>query len=322
MKKTALMKEIYGQTLVELGEKYKNLVILDADLAAANETSLFAEKFPHRFFNVGIAEQNMISIAAGFATTGLIPIAHSIAVFATGRPFGQIRQSVAYSRMNVKIVGGYACLTAAEDGASHQSVIDIAVMRTLPNMTVLVPADANEVRKATVAMVKYEGPVYMRVCHGPTPLVYSEDYQFEIGKAVILKKGQDLSFIATGTMVAAAIEAAQILSEKNIRARVINIHTIKPIDKETILDAALETKAIIVAEEHSIIGGLGSAVAEILSESSINVKMLRVGIKDVFGESGTLSDLMGYHKLTADDLAKASQKILNRRRKIRCPEKS
>lgn len=310
MKKTAIMKEIYGQTLVELGKEYKNLVILDADLAVANRTSLFAEKFPDRFFNVGIAEQNMISIAAGFATTGLIPVAHSIAVFATGRPFGQIRQSVAYSRMNVKIVGGYACFTAAEDGASHQSVIDIAMMRALPNMTVLVPADANEVRKATVAMVNYEGPVYMRICSGPTPVVYSNDYQFEIGKAVVLKKGQDISFITTGIMVAAAIEAAEILSEENISARVINVHTVKPIDKEVILNAASETEAIIVAEEHSIIGGLGSAVAEIISESSINIKMLRVGIKDVFGESGTLTDLMACHGLTAHNLVKVGQKIL------------
>jgi transketolase len=313
MKKTAVMKDVYGQTLVELGGKHKNLVVLDADLSAANRTSLFAEKFPDRFFNVGIAEANMIGLAAGFATTGLVPIAHSITPFATGRPFGQIRQSVAYSRMNVKIVGGFAGFTAAEDGASHQSVIDIAIMRALPNMTVLVPADANEVRKATVAMVKYEGPVYMRVCNGPTPLVYSNDYQFEIGKAIVLKEGQDLSFVATGTMVAAAIEAAKILSEKNISARVINIHTIKPIDKETVLKAASETKAIIVAEEHSIIGGLGSAVAEILSESSINVKMIRVGIKDVFGESGTFSELMAYHKLTADNLVKVGQKILLRK---------
>ncbi len=313
MKRTAVMKEIYGHTLVELGKKHRNLVILDADLAVANKTSLFREEFPDRFFNVGIAEQNMISLAAGFATTGLIPVAHSIAVFATSRCFGQIRQSVAYSRMNVKIVGGYACFTAAEDGASHQSVIDIAIMRALPNMTVLVPADANEVRKATVAMIEYEGPVYMRVCNGPTPLVYSNDYQFEIGKAVVLKKGQELSFIATGTMVAAAIEAAEILSEENISARVINVHTIKPMDKETILNAALETKAIIVAEEHSIIGGLGSAVAEIISESSVNIKMLRVGIKDVFGESGTLTDLMASHGLTARNLAKVGQKILLRK---------
>lgn len=314
MKETTIMKEVYGQMLVELGKEYKNLVVLDADLAVANRTSLFREKFPDRFFNVGIAEQNMISIAAGFATTGLIPVAHSIAVFATGRCFGQIRQSVAYSRMNVKIVGGYAGFTAQQDGASHQSVIDIAIMRALPNMTVLVPADANEVRKATIAMVNYEGPVYMRVCNGPTPLVYSNDYQFEIGKAIVLKKGQDLSFITAGTMVAVAMEAAEILSEENISARVINMHTIKPIDKETILKAASETKAIIVAEEHSIIGGLGSAVAEIISESSIIVKMLRVGINDVFGESGTPSDLMAYHKLTVDNLVKLGQEVLLRKK--------
>ena len=304
------MRDAYGEILVELGEKYKNLVVLDADLSKANRTSFFAKKFPNRFFNIGIAEQNMIGVAAGLATTGLIPIAHSIAVFATGRVFGQIRQSVAYSQMNVKIVGGFAGFTAAEDGASHQSVVDIAIMRALPHMTVLVPADANELRKAAVAMLDYEGPVYMRVCNVPTPVVYSSNYQFEIGKAVVLREGKNLSFIATGNMVASALEAAKILSEKNISTRVINIHTIKPIDKETILKAASETKAIVIAEEHSIIGGLGSAVAEILSENSVIAKIVRVGIKDVFGESGTFDDLMSYHMLTADSLANLGQKIL------------
>jgi len=306
------MRDAYGEILVELGEKYKNLVVLDADLSKANRTSFFAKKFPDRFFNVGIAEQNMIGIAAGLATTGLTPIAHSIAVFATGRVFGQIRQSVAYSQMNVKIVGGFAGFTAAEDGASHQSVVDIAIMRALPHMTVLVPADANELRKAAVAMVDYEGPVYMRICNVPTPVVYSSNYQFEIGKAVVLREGTNLSFIATGNMVAAALEAAKILSEKNISTRVINIHTIKPIDKEAILKAASETKAIVVAEEHSIIGGLGGAVTEILSENSVIAKIVRVGIKDVFGESGTFDDLMAYHMLTASNLANVGQKILLR----------
>lgn len=310
MKKSAVMKDIYGETLVELGKKNKDIIVLDADLAAANKTSIFAEKFPDRFFNVGIAEQNMIGVAAGFAASGLIPIAHSIAVFSTGRCFGQIRQSVAYSDMNVKIVGGYACFTAAQDGASHQSVLDIAIMRSLPNMTVIVPADANELKKATIAMVEYKGPVYLRVCNGPTPLVYSEDYDFEIGKGVILKNGKDLGIIATGTMVAASLDASKILSQNGISTRVVNIHTIKPIDTKITLETALETKSIIVAEEHSIIGGLSSAVSEVFLDNGINIKMARVGIKDTFGESGDPDDLMAFHGLTAENLANIGQKIL------------
>ena len=311
MNKIADMKEVYGKILVELGRKNNKIVVLDSDLAAANNTYMFRKEFPDRFFNTGVAEQNMISLAAGFAVSGLIPIVHSIAVFATGRCFGQIRQHVSYSNQNVKIVGGYAGFTAAQDGASHQSILDIAIMRTLPNMTVLVLADAIEVKKATEAMIDYKGPVYFRLPNGPVPSVYeNEDYQFEIGKAVTIRKGNDVTIITCGTMVSIAKDSADLLSAYGINSRVLNMHTIKPIDVEAIIKAARETKAIIIIEEHNKIGGLSSAVSEVLIDNDICIKSHRMGINDCFGESGSPDELRDFHKLNSSEIVKAAKKIL------------
>lgn len=311
MNKMAVMKEVYGKTLVELGKKNNKIVVLDADLSAANNTNMFKKEYPNRFFNTGIAEQNMISIAAGFAVSGLIPIAHSIAVFATGRCFGQIRQHISYSNQNVKIVGGYAGFSAGLDGASHQSILDISIMRSLPNMTIIVPADAIEVKKATEAMINYIGPVYFRLPNGPTPLVYeNEDYQFEIGKAITLRNGKDITIIASGTMVSAAKDATDLLFTEGINSRLINMHTIKPIDVKTIIKAANETNALIIIEEHSKIGGLSSAVSEVLLDNNICIKIHRMGINDHFGESGSPEELRDFHKLNSLEIVKVAKKIL------------
>lgn len=311
MRKNKQMKVVYGNKLVELAKTNEKIVVMDADLAVANQTHLFADAFPDRFFNAGIAEQNMVSVAAGFAVSGLIPLVHSIAVFATGRCYGQIRQHVAYSNTNVKVVGGYACFTAGLDGASHQSVVDIAIMRALPNMTVVVPADSIEMEKATEAVIDYEGPVYLRIPNGPTPLAYkNDDFDFELGKAVTLKDGNDITIVATGTIVSEAVNAAESLSSEGISARVINIHTIKPIDENALIKAASETKGLVIAEEHSKIGGLSSAITEVLADNSINTKVVRMGISNLFGESGEPDQLKELHKLTANDIVESAKSLI------------
>lgn len=312
-------RDAYGDVLVELGEKNKDIVVLDADVSVTTRTYKFAKKFPNRFFDMGVAEQNMMVTAAGLSTCGKIPIVSTFAVFATERAYNQIRQTIAYPNFNVKIVASHSGISVGADGASHQTTMDIAIMRVMPNMTVIVPADAIETKVGIRATVDYKGPVYVRLGRPPVPLVYEEGYRyggsplkFEIGRAVTLRGGEDVTIIATGIMVAEALSAADILAKEEIEARVINVHTIKPIDEEIIVKAAKETGAIVTAEEHSIIGGLGGAVAEILVEH-IPVPMVRIGIKDKFGESGSAEGLFKKYGLTIGDIVNAVQNVVQRK---------
>ncbi|TYP57855.1 transketolase family protein [Thermosediminibacter litoriperuensis] len=300
-------REAYGEALAELGEEIKDIVVLDADLSKSTKTSVFAKKFPERFFNMGIAEQNLMGTAAGLATCGKIPFASTFAIFATGRAFEQVRNSICYPNLNVKITATHAGITVGEDGATHQSIEDIALMRALPNMTVISPADAVETKQAVRAAAMLKGPVYLRLGRHPVETIYGENYKFEVGKAVILKEGKDVALIATGVMIAEALKAAEQLSKDGIDAMVINIHTIKPIDEEVILKAA-ECGSIVTAEEHTIIGGLGSAVAEVLMEKK-PVPMKRVGIRDVFARSGKPEELMRVYGLTAEDIEEAAKSL-------------
>ncbi|MDH5770743.1 MAG: transketolase family protein [Candidatus Bathyarchaeota archaeon] len=312
-------RDAYGDVLVELGEKNKDIVVLDADVSVTTRTYKFAKKFPNRFFDMGVAEQNMMVTAAGLSTCGKIPIVSTFAVFATERAYNQIRQTIAYPNFNVKIVASHSGISVGADGASHQTTMDIAIMRVMPNMTVIVPADAIETKVGIRAIVDYKGPVYVRLGRPPVPLVYEEGYRyggsplkFEIGRAVTLRGGEDVTIIATGIMVAEALSAANILAKEEIEARVINVHTIKPIDEEIIVKVAKETGAIVTAEEHSVIGGLGGAVAEILVEH-ISVPMLRIGIKDKFGESGSAEGLLEKYGLTARNIVNAVQNVVQRK---------
>lgn len=305
-------REAYGETLARLGEINKDIVVLDADLSGSTKTAIFAKKFPERFFNMGVAEQDMMGTAAGLAVAGKIPFASTFAIFATGRAWEQVRQSIAYPKVNVKIVASHAGITVGEDGASHQSVEDIAVMRVIPEMTVIVPADGIETRKVIEEMVRYKGPVYVRVSRGKSPVILDDSYNFEVGKGTVLRDGTSVAIIACGIMVSKAMEAADILSKEGLSARVINISTIKPIDKDLIIKAARETSAIVTAEEHSIIGGLGSAVAEVLSENH-PVPMKRVGIEDKFGTSGDADRLMEIYGLTPENIAKAAREVIKRK---------
>jgi transketolase len=306
-------REAYGEILKELGEKHKNIVVLDADLSKSTKTAVFAKAFPQRFFNVGIAEQNLMGIGAGLAAGGKIPFVSTFAMFAAGRAFEQIRNSICYPKLNVKIAATHAGLTVGEDGASHQSIEDISLMRSVPNMTVIVPADAEETRKAVTFAAEYDGPVYIRLGRMAVPDLFTADYQFEHGKAVQIVNGSDVTIIATGIMVGSAKQAAEKLKEAGISTRVLNIHTIKPIDQDAIIKAAADTGAIVTCEEHSIIGGLGSAVAEVLVENA-PVPMERVGVKDTFGESGTPSTLLVKYQLTADDIALAAKNVISRKK--------
>ena len=301
-------REAYGNALAELGDKY-DFVVLDADLAAATKTGTFKKKFPERFFDCGIAEGNMMSVAAGLATTGKVVFASSFAMFAAGRAFEQIRNSIGYPHLNVKIGATHAGLTVGEDGATHQCFEDLALMRTIPGMVVISPADDVEAKAAVEFAINHYGPVYMRFGRMAVPVVNGEDYKFEMGKGVNLRDGKDVTLVANGFMVHLALEAAEKLAEEGISARVVNIHTIKPIDKDIIVDAAEKTGAIVTAEEHNIIGGLGSAVAEVLCESC-PVPMLRVGIEDKFGRSGKVQPLLDLYGLTVDNLvAKAKAAV-------------
>ncbi len=294
--------------LVELGAENPDIVVLDADLAKSTKTIEFKKRFPHRFFDLGVAEANMIGTAAGLAAAGKIPFCSTFAVFAGGRAFDQIRQSVAYPRLNVKIAASHAGITVGEDGASHQSVEDIALMRVLPNMTVFVPADAVETAGAVRAAVETDGPVYIRLGRAGVPVLHGDDFKFVPGQAVTLRQGLDATIIACGYMVGQALEAADLLAAEGIEVSVLNIHTIKPLDVQAIVDAAQRTGIIVTAEEHSIIGGLGSAVAETLAEH-YPVPMLRVGLQDVFGESGKPEELLRKYGLTPDDIVNAVQKL-------------
>jgi transketolase len=306
-------REAYGEALKELGKVNKDVVVLDADLSKSTKTATFKKEFPDRFFNVGIAEQNLIGTSAGLAAAGKIPFASSFAMFAAGRAFEIIRNSVAYPKLNVKIAATHAGLTVGEDGASHQALEDLSIMRSIPNMVVLNPADAVEAKAAVFKAAEYKGPVYIRLGRSKVPVIYEENnYEFEIGKGVLLEDGSDATIIATGIMVSEALEARRKLLEEGINVRVIDIHTIKPIDKEIIIKAAEETKAIVTAEEHNIIGGLGSAVAEVLIENT-PVPMERVGVKDSFGESGKGEELLEKYGLTSDQLVKAVKRVINRK---------
>ena len=291
----------YGEALVKLGKINKDVVVLDADLTKSTMTTFFQKEFPNRHLNMGIAEANMMATAAGIATTGKIPFASTFAVFAAGRAFDQIRNSIAYPHLNVKICPTHAGVSLGEDGGSHQSIEDIALMRVLPGMVVLSPADAVETEKMIFAVAEYKGPVYVRLGRLPVPIIFDEDYKFEIGKAVTLTQGNDVALIATGLLVYEALEAAMTLKEKGINARVINMSTIKPLDNETVLKAAKECKFIVTSEEHSIIGGLGGAVAEYLSEVH-PTKVIRHGVNDVFGQSGEGNEMLDKYKLRAKDI--------------------
>ena len=301
-------REAYGNALAELGEKY-DFVVMDADLAAATKTSTFKKKYPERFFDCGIAEGNMISVAAGIATTGKPVFASSFAMFAAGRAFEQIRNSVGYPHLNVKIGATHAGITVGEDGATHQCLEDIALMRTIPGMTIINPADAVEARAAVEAALNIDGPVYLRFGRMAVPVINEADAKFEVGKGVQMKDGSDVTIVATGIMVNMALEAAATLEAEGISARVINIHTIKPLDKEIVVKAAKETGAIVTAEEHNIIGGLGSAVAEAVCEAT-PVPVTRVGTNDVYGHSGKVPPLLEMYGLTVANLvAKAKEAI-------------
>lgn len=291
-------REAYGKALVKLGKINDDVVVLDADLSKSTKTNDFYKAYPDRFFNMGIAEQNLVGAACGFATAGKIPFASTFAMFATGRAFEVIRNSACYPKLNVKICATHAGITVGEDGGSHQSVEDISLMRSIPNMTVLVPADGVEAEKMIFAAAEFNGPMYVRLGRSAVPTLFNEDYNFEIGKGVVLKEGNDATIIACGMMVNEAILAADMLKEENINVRVINMSTIKPIDTELIIKAAKETKAIVTAEEHSIIGGLGSAVSEVVSENCPTI-VKKVGINDCFGESGTPAELLEKYGLTA-----------------------
>lgn len=311
---TAATRDAYGKTLVELGRENPNIVVLDADLAVSTKTSLFAKEFPDRFFDLGVAEQDMIGTAAGLAASGKIVFASTFAVFGSGRAWDQVRMSVAYTRLNVKIVVTHAGITTGEDGASHQANEDIAIMRVLPNMTVVVPADAIETEKVIRAAVKHYGPMYIRLSRPKTPLVYeSPNYDFQIGKGIVLRPGKDVSIFACGIMVAQALDAAEMLASQGIDVQVVNLHTIKPLDRQLIVHCAQKTGAVVTAEEHSIVGGLGGAVAETLVENCL-VPMVRVGLKDIFGESGKPEALLEKYGLTAEDIVKAVKVVLERKK--------
>lgn len=302
-------RESYGIALVELGHENEKVVVLDADLSKSTKTNGFKTEFKDRFFNAGIAEQNLMGMAAGMANVGLVPFASTFAVFATGRAFEIIRNSICYPKANVKIAATHAGITVGEDGGSHQSIEDIALMCSLPNMTVIVPADHREAMEATKAAAMMEGPVYLRFGRCNTEDIFDDSYKFEIGKGTEIKKGDDAAIIATGMMVQKAIEAAKYLESEGIHVRVINISTIKPIDKEIIIKAAKETKGIVTAEEHSIIGGLGSMVSSVVCDKyPCKVKM--IGIEDKFGESGTPDELMEKFKLTSDAISESIKEII------------
>ena len=297
-------RESYGNALVALGEKYDNLVVLDADLAAATKTGIFKKAFPERHIDCGIAESNMVGIAAGLASTGKVPFCSSFAMFAAGRAFEQVRNSVGYPHLNVKIGATHAGISVGEDGATHQCNEDIALMRTIPGMTIINPSDDVEAKAAVEAAYKMDGPVYLRFGRLAVPVINDRpDYKFEIGKGVVLKEGKDLTIIATGLEVNESLEAAKKLAEDGIDAEVINIHTIKPIDADLIVKSASKTGKVVTVEEHSIIGGLGGAVAEVLSEKC-PTKMLRIGVKDTFGESGPAVKLLAKYELDAEGIYK------------------
>ena len=294
-------REAYGKALVELGEQNKNVVVLDADLAGATMTKYFKAAHPERFFDCGIAEANMMNIGAGLSTMGLVPFCSTFAMFGAGRAYEQIRNTIAYPRFNVKICCSHAGVSVGEDGGSHQAIEDIGLMRLIPGMTVIVPADANEAKKATFALAEFQGPAYMRLARLATP-VFEEDYPFEIGKANVLREGKDAAGFACGLMVNEALEAAKLLAAEGIEISVINVHTIKPIDAECVTKYAEKCGNVVTVEEHSVIGGLGDAVADVLM-GKVCCKFRKIGVNDQFGQSGKAADVLREYGLTADQIA-------------------
>ena len=294
-------REAYGKALVELGEQNKNVVVLDADLAGATMTKYFKAAHPERFFDCGIAEANMMNIGAGLSTMGLVPFCSTFAMFGAGRAYEQIRNTIAYPRFNVKICCSHAGVSVGEDGGSHQAIEDIGLMRLIPGMTVIVPADANEAKKATFALAEFQGPAYMRLARLATP-VFEEDYPFEIGKANVLREGKDAAVFACGLMVNEALEAAKLLAAEGIEISVINVHTIKPIDAECVTKYAEKCGNVVTMEEHSVIGGLGDAVADVLM-GKVCCKFRKIGVNDQFGQSGKAADVLREYGLTADQIA-------------------
>ncbi len=302
-------RQAYGEALVELGKEHDNLVVMDADLSGSTKTAMFAKEFPERFFNMGIAEQNMYGAAAGLALSGKIVCASTFAMFATGRAFEIIRNSIGYTGANVKVCASHAGITVGEDGASHQTFEDIALMRTIPGMTVVNPSDAVATKKLLRQIVEMDGPCYFRVGRAAVPVFYGEDDEITLGKGNLIRDGKDVTIIATGIMVSAAYDAAEKLAEEGVDARVIDIHTIKPIDEEIIVKAAEETGAIVTAEEHGVIGGLGDAVAQVVVKEH-PCRMAMVGQQDTFGESGKPDQLLAKYNMTSDDIAEAVRNIL------------
>lgn len=294
-------RQSYGEALLELGKENEKVVVFDADLSTATKTNLFAKVFPNRFFDMGIAEQNMISTAAGMATCGKIPYSSTFAVFAAGRAYDQIRNSVCYPKLNVKICATHAGITVGEDGATHQMIEDISLMRTLPNMTVISTSDDTQTKWAVKEISKINGPVYLRLSRLATPIIYDENQEFEIGKAVQIGEGTDATIFATGVTVSEALKAQEMLKQDGINIRVVDIHTIKPIDKDMIVKCAKETKKLISIEDHNVIGGLGSAISEVLTQE-YPAKLIRLGINDTFGKSGKATELMKYFGITADNI--------------------
>ncbi len=305
-------RESYGIALKELAKDYK-FYVMDADLAKSTKTDTFRKEFPQRFINAGIAESNMMAVSAGIATTGTPVFVSSFAMFVSGRAFEQVRNSVAYPSLNVKIGASHAGISVGEDGATHQCLEDIALMRTLPNMTVISPADHYEAMGAVKAALLHDGPCYLRFGRLSVPILFDENYKFELGKGVTLREGKDVTIVATGYMVNFALEACDMLKEEGISAEVINIHTIKPIDKELLVKSAKKTGCVVTAEEHNVIGGLGSAVCEALCEE-YPVSVYRVGTQDVFGRSGTPAELMEYYGLTAKNIAENTKRAINNKK--------
>ncbi len=303
------LRVAYGETLAKLGAENDKIVVLDADLSKSTMTNYFKAQFPERFFDFGIAEANMACAAAGFAHEGLVPFVSTFAMFGAGRAYEQIRNSIAYVNANVKLVFSHSGLCVGEDGGSHQSIEDIALMRVLPNMTIFVPCDALEVEKSMRAAMEIDGPVYIRVARPASEYFTDESTPFIPGKANVLREGGDVAIIATGLMVKEAMEAAELLAAEGIQATVVNMHTIKPIDEETVLQAAEKCGAVVTAEEHSVIGGLGSAVAEVLAGRSA-ARFARVGIEDRFGQSGTPEDLFKAYGLTAENIADNARRLV------------
>ena len=301
--KTYSIRKAFGNTLAQLGEEYRDIVVLDADLACSTQTKIFADKFPDRFFNCGIAEQDMIATAAGLAKEGKIPFAASFAMFATGRTYDQIRNGVCYSDLNVKIIGTHGGITVGEDGATHQALEDVALMHEIPHMSVVVPADCRECEEVIKYAALHHGPMYIRISRSNVPNVFDESYHFNFNKAYVVQEGMDITLFTNGETLSESIIASQELKKDGISVRVVNVPVVKPIDKETIVKCAKETKFVLTVENHSIVGGLGSAVCEVLSEN-YPVKVYRIGINDEFGQSGKAGELMEYYGLDSKSLVK------------------